>query len=247
MQTNLVHFTWIVSAVLIILLAVALGRLIRRDWLGILVDSRGRYSLTQLQIAVWTIVILSLISGVFWARILTGTAGALDFTMPDELLLVMGISIGSTAAAIAVKAGKDAARPAAIAASDAGEPRRLSQIFLVEEGEFADQIVDVTKFQSFWITGILVVAYVALAVSAIGAAGTPAALTALPGFSGTFVTLLGISHAGYLAGKIPDRPGTPKGLSLQMMRHGAVAILPGGGPTAIFPGAVTYQPRTTRP
>ena len=37
---------WVVSAVLLALLAVALGVLIGRGYLGILIDNRGRYSLT---------------------------------------------------------------------------------------------------------------------------------------------------------------------------------------------------------
>ncbi len=44
-------------------------------------------------------------------------------------------------------------------------------MFLVEEGAFADQVVDIGKFQQFVVTIVFVVAYVALAVHAIDMAG----------------------------------------------------------------------------
>jgi hypothetical protein len=238
----LAHVTWLLSAAVLLVVAGLLGNLIRRGALGILVDARGRYSLTQLQVTLWTIAILSLISGVFWARLLAGVPAPLDFTIPNPLLLVMGISLGSTVTAVAVKAGKDTARPAAIAASNLDDRKRIAQIFLVEEGAFADQIIDVTKFQNFWITVLLLVSYVALAAGVL-ATSAPAQLGALPGFSDAFVTLLGISHAGYLAGKLPDRPGAPQGLSVDLLRRGAVAISPAGPPATLFPGALTYIPR----
>jgi len=206
-------WAWVISAVVLVILAARLGIAIKRGWLGILVDSRGRYSLTQFQLTMWTIVVLSLVSGVFWARVLAGVPGPLDFTIPDVLLLVMGISVGSTAAATAVKASKDASRPASIAAS---EKPSFMQIFLLEEGALADQVIDVTKYQNFWITLILLVAYIALAASVLKDSA-PAQLTALPEFSQAFIILLAISHGAYLAGKIPDRAGVPSGLSVALL------------------------------
>jgi hypothetical protein len=231
---------WIVSALVIVLLAVLLGNLIRKEPFGILIDSRGRYSLTQLQLIAWSVVVISLISGVFFGRVFANVPGALDFTIPDEVLLLMGISVGSAVTATVVKAGKDATRPAAIAASNAQDRPRFTQIFLVEEGELADQVVDVAKFQAFWITVVLVAAYVVLAVAAIKAATSPAEMTALPKVAGTFVTLLGISHAGYLAGKIPDRPGIPAGLTVHLRRLNA---RPGGAAVVAPPIGLNYAPR----
>lgn len=230
---------WLVTAAVIVLLAVLLGNLVRHEPLGILIDSRGRYSLTQLQLVLWSIVVISLISGVFFGRMFANVPSALDFTIPEEVLLLMGISVGSAVTATVVKAGKDAARPAAIAASNTQDRPRFTQIFLVEEGELADRVVDVAKFQAFWITVVLVVAYVALAVAAIRAAPSPAEMTALPKVAGTFVTLLGISHAGYLAGKIPDRPGIPAGLTVHLRRLNAHP-----GPAAVVaPVGLSYVPR----
>jgi hypothetical protein len=91
-----VFYAWAISAAALLILAVVLGAVVaQKPPLGILVDERGRYSLTHLQIVVWTIVVLSLISGVFWGRVFHDAAHALDFTIPDELLTVIGISVGS--------------------------------------------------------------------------------------------------------------------------------------------------------
>src|SRR5579859_4635543 len=55
---------WVICAAFLSLCAIVLGmRAIHRGWLGILIDQRGRFSLTQVQLVLWTIVILSLIGG----------------------------------------------------------------------------------------------------------------------------------------------------------------------------------------
>jgi hypothetical protein len=185
--------------------------------LGVLIDARGRYSLTQLQIVLWTIVVIALISGVFWARLIDDAATALSFSIPGELLGVLGISVGSTVAATVVKAQKDDHRAAQIAASDATTRPSFKQVFTVEEGEFADRAIDVTKFQNFWFTLILIAAYIGLCIASFNDLGSISELKALPGFDGNFVTLLGISHAGYIAGKLPDRPGTPSAPSARAL------------------------------
>jgi hypothetical protein len=73
----------------------------------------------------------------------------------------------------------------------------------------ADKVIDVTKFQNFWITLILVGAYVVLAVATISSLSDIGQLMSLPGLSANLVSLLAISHAGYLAGKIPSPAGEP--------------------------------------
>jgi hypothetical protein len=212
---------WAISAAVLLLGAIALGFVVRGQglrgpgrFLGILIDDRGRYSLTRFQITLWSILVLSVVSGVFFGRLVDGSAAdALDFKIPPELLAAMGISVGSTATATAAKASKNAIRPEAVAASGPQDPPRWTQMLLYEEGDKADKIIDITKFQNFWITLFLVAAYTLLVGSAINTAKTVADL-ALPGFSATFLTLLAISHAGYLAGKLPNPTGIPDGLSL---------------------------------
>ncbi|MCZ4088702.1 hypothetical protein [Sinorhizobium psoraleae] len=218
-----------------------LGAVVRGSVLGVFIDTRGRFSLSQLQSVIWSVVVLSLIAGVATGRLVAGVPDALSFSIPSTLLAVMGISIASTVSSIVVKSAKDMQAPERIAASDASDRPRFSQIFLVEEGELADLTVDITKFQNFWFTLILVAAYIFFAGSRIADLGS--AMNSLPDFNETFVMLLGISHAGYLAGKIPARQGAPEGLSLAAKLAGAKPVATLGAPKA---APTEYVPRNPR-
>jgi hypothetical protein len=209
---RLVFFSWAVAAAVLLVAMATAGKISNGSYLGILTDSRGRYSLNRLQLLMWTAVLFSPITGLFVGRLIGhATGGPLGFSIPDSVLGLLGISVGSAVTARAAKAGKSRRRPTKIAASDPRDPPRLGQIVLVEEGKLADKLVDVTKFQNLWITLILVAAYVAVAVTQIRQAASVSELTSLPDIAGTFVTLLAISHAGYLAGKLPDPAGMPDG------------------------------------
>jgi hypothetical protein len=232
-------WSWAVSAVALIMLAVALGRRVflppgnvrpRPWWLGILIDDRGRFSLNRLQLVLWSLVVASLVSGVFFGRLVEGVAEPLEFTIPERVLGLIGISIGAAVTVGAMKATKKTEAesatvgpaPAAVVAQGAragirlatyqatGRPPFLGQIFMAEEGSYADDTVDVTKFQSFAFTIVLVVAYVAMAINTIVEAKTAAHVTALPDIKGTFLVLLAISYAGYGGGKLKSASGVPR-------------------------------------
>lgn len=213
---------WAGSAVVLVALGVLVGFLSTGRLLGLLIDSRGRYSLTHLQLSLWTFVILSLVAGVFFGR-WQHNVDPLGFSIPSVVLGLLGISVGSAVTVTAAKTAKNTTRPANVAAAIPGPaaaavpgPWRASllQVFLLEEGTYADQVVDITKFQNFVITIVLVLGYIGLSVHSITAAGAASKVTALPAFSGTFLVLLGISHAGYLAGKLPSPGGQPAGLTV---------------------------------
>lgn len=201
-----VYFFWVISAIILILTAFWIGhRASNGNILGIFLDTRGRFSLSQFQIVLWTIVVLSLISGVFLARLFGGVNNPLNINIPSELLIVMGISVGSAVTAGAVKASKDLKSDTNIL--DMDNPK-FSQVYLVEEGKERKKdlrTVDATKFQNFWLTLIIVMAYIASVVTHISNIEGVDKLDSLPGFSSSLLTLLGISHAGYIAGKLPDK------------------------------------------
>jgi hypothetical protein len=205
---------WAGSAAVLIILALLIGFSVTRQWLGLLIDLRGRYSLTHLQLSLWTIVISSLLAGVFFGR-WQHKAEPFGFTIPSAVLWLVGISVSSAAGVTAAKIVKNTTRPANIAAAAPGRWQpSLTQIYLLEEGAYADQTVDIAKFQNFVVTIVLVLAYIGLAVRSLTAAGSVASVTTLPGFSGTFLILLAVSHAGYLAGKLPSPEGQPSGLTV---------------------------------
>jgi hypothetical protein len=96
-------WAWGISALAMLALAIALGYVVGpgHGALGILVDKRGRFSLTHFQLMVWTVVVLSLISGVFWGRLIEGVSDPLGFSIPAELLGLIGITLGSSVARVA--------------------------------------------------------------------------------------------------------------------------------------------------
>ena len=218
-----IFLAWTVSAALLLVFAAWLGYLYVRPAgiFGILIDSRGRFSLTHLQLVLWTVVVLSLVAGVFFGRLWAGVDDPLGFDIPAPLLGVLGISVGSAVTASVVKASKDLRVPERVKASmpgSADNPPSFGQVLLVEEGPFADQVIDIGKFQNFSITLIAVVAYVALAISAIRNAGTAADVRSLPTFTPELVALIGISHAGYIGGKLSSpgpRDATAPGLTVR--------------------------------
>jgi hypothetical protein len=208
---TVLYITWAVSAAALLALGVTLGLVIGRGFLGLLIDQRGRYSLSQFQLVAWTIVLVSLFAGVFAGRLAAHADGsALNFQIPPELLAVLGISAGSTVTALTIKSTQDHLQPASIPINTPTFPARLAQIFLVEQGDQADKVIDISKFQNFWFTLLVLAGYIS---AVIGAVNKQPSLTgfALPVFSGTLLALLAISHAGYLAGKLPVRAGVPDG------------------------------------
>jgi len=111
--------------------------------------------------------------------------------------------------------GKDVTKAQNVAASGGLDFQpRLAQIFLVEEGTFADEVVDISKFQQFVVTILIVVAYTATAVQWISNHGTAQSVTSLPTISTALLTLFGISHGAYVVGKAPTSAGDPP-LSIQ--------------------------------
>jgi len=207
-------WSWAVAAALLLALAARLGALVKLkpSPFGILLDPRGRYSLNRLQLVVWSVVIVSLVAGVFFGRLIEGVDDPLGFTIPDQVLGLLGISVGTAVTVGAVKATKSATSGASDALASYQNTRRMpfsGQVFLLEEGDRADEVLDVSKFQSFGITIVLVVAYVAMAIHAIVNAKSASHVTALPDISGTFLVLLGISYGGYAGGKLPSQTGSP--------------------------------------
>ncbi|KOV85329.1 hypothetical protein [Nocardia sp. NRRL S-836] len=201
-------WAWVVSALVIVLLAVVVPRLLGAQ--HVLRDARGRYSLSRLQVLLWTVVLLSLVSGMAYGRFAAGQVDVAGFALPGQVLTLLSIVIGSAVAAAAIKVVKSTVRPDCVAAHPAGRGRgRFMEMLTVEEGVSAGRSIDLSKFQNFLVTVLLLLAYTAQAVAALRAVDNPAGIGGLPAFSDTLLVLLAVSHAGYLLGKIPSPVGTP--------------------------------------
>jgi hypothetical protein len=232
---------WAAACAGLVAVGVAVGMLSTGHPAGVLVDQRGRYSLNRLQLVVWMFVVLSLLIGVTAARLVARSTAPLEFTVPPELLGVLGLSVGTTVVAGAVKANKSSRRSAYVAATPAGSRPRWRDVLLVEEGPDAERTVDITKLQNLLLTAFLSVAYAGLAVHTFLGMGqtaiaSPSDITALPSMSPTFLTLLAVSQAGYVGGKLPDRGADPvvdrPAHTVEERRRGAVKVPEARQPTA---------------
>jgi hypothetical protein len=191
-----VYLAWGISALVLIVGAAFAGKATGRGFKGLLISAgSGRISLTNLQLTLWTIVILSLLSGFFFARLFGGVNDALGFDIPSDLLVVMGISVSSTVVSTGI--AKSPATPGRSAVSASGA--KVSQALTSTSGA-GDDTVDIARFQNFWFTFFAVVAYIGLAIAFISGR-TLDQLSSLPNFNQSLNVLLGISHVGYLARK----------------------------------------------
>lgn len=199
MGNNAFIVWWIISFLILLLIAMAVGLCSKNGILGILIDHRGRYSLTHFQVVLWTIVILSSCSGLLIAHGFNLDA----INISSELLGLMGISAGSAVLATGVKGSKDAstaniARVGNFELSNGTTTTInacLAQIWLEEEGDLADKVVSITKYQNFIFTLVIFGFYIAAAVKS----------GRLPELPERIVWLIGISHSGYVGGKVPNK------------------------------------------
>jgi hypothetical protein len=135
-----------------------------------------------------------------------------NWGLTPQLLGLMGISAGSAVFSTAVKGSKD--RGSTFIAADGatlkdrqgndrkdakGNPIKVephfAQIWLEEEGALAEKVINITKFQNFVFTLVILGFYITIAYETQG----------LPVLPENVEWLIGISHAGYVGGKMPDR------------------------------------------
>ena len=178
---------WFVSLLVLGAAFVLVGRMSQQGSAGLLIDSRERFSLTHLQLSLWTLLVLSTLVAAF----VSSGFDPVALDVPEELLILMGISVGSATAAGAVKSAKDA--PGSNA-DVKGKGAKFSQVYLEEEGKQANGVISISKFQNFVLTLVAAFAYVVLTLQAQDYPTLPSQL----------LWLIGIGQAGYVAGKIPN-------------------------------------------
>lgn len=146
------------------------------------------YSLSKFQIIAWTTVSIFGFVYLFLCRAYVQW----NFTfppIPQGLPTLLGVSAGTTVAAagITVNHGSKGAGPIHPSMAD----------FISTGGMIAGE-----RFQFFVWTLVGCLGFLAIILSS-----DPASLSQLPDVNGTFLTLMGISSAGYLAGKLVRSPG----------------------------------------
>jgi hypothetical protein len=162
-------------------------------------------SLSRLQLVLWTVTILSGLLTAAVSNIGVRTAAPLAIVIPSQVWLLMGISTASLIGSPLLKSNKMA--QGKIKTRDDPQDAEVAGLFRGEELSNFD-VLDLAKVQTFFFTLVLVLAYAVLSGSLF--ANSTGAIAGLPEIDPSMVTLLGISHAGYLANKAVPHPQSPQ-------------------------------------
>lgn len=183
-----------VVGVLILIVYVGLNHgILRKSLLSILKDKKGYYSLTKFQFLCWTIVFLFSLLWVYLVRIQGGVFTPIDFLkQPGNTLALMGINTASAlgGSAIKIKPAKNQRKDfwGVLYSEDTHNP-------------------DLTRAQFLIWTAVSILIYVAILVGQMVGPyfglSPIVSLTMLkiPDIDPSLVTLMGLSHVGYVGGK----------------------------------------------
>jgi hypothetical protein len=191
---------------------------------GILINERNLISLTRFQTVLWTVIILSAFLTDAVARISFHIPNALDISLDKTLWALLGISTTSLVGTPLIQSTKKVQEPdpkevqKAETALGETDIKEKSQGVLyanknVSDAAFTDMFegdevgntayIDVAKVQMFFFTIVAALSYgidLTNWITGINQATAQYAV-AFPVVSGGLVAILGISHAGFLAGK----------------------------------------------
>lgn len=195
---------WIAIAALMAAFAAVAGHGVTGLTRGVLIDDRHRLSLSRLQMLLWTVLVLSAYMAAALANIGRDGTSPLTVNIPSELWLAMGISTASLVAAPVALAYKQSRRPGQLESLPNPADSGFSDLFRGEEVTDYDHL-DLGKVQMFLFTVVVILGY-GLALGDMFE-DTMGVFTSLPAVDDAVVTLLAISHAGYLTKKaVPTSP-----------------------------------------
>jgi hypothetical protein len=219
-------YLWAMCALLLAAILFLLGLHSKGVWFGALLNRENKLDLTRLQLVVWSIILLSAIHVALFSNLVSSSR--LDLAIPPEVWVLLGIEIATfTSSSIILGTKRDlppptqrvAARHGVLVIDDGFGSQKLvvsdgslevigvlvantqprdwswSNLFLgAELGN--ERSVDVGKVQMFFFSAMVFTAYSALLIQTFLVGSIP--LDSLPGFSASVLTVLAISHAGYL-------------------------------------------------
>ena len=222
-----VQWFWIFNIVIFAVDGIAIGYCLRGTRLGILINEQRSMSLSRLQVAFWTLLVLSALFTMIAVRIRMGVSDPVNIFVDEHLWAVMGISLGSFAGKSAImgqKRGTDPGSGSQVTRSVQMTALRMNKttteilnnysigvLFAhrsIKEASFTDMfkseevsnktVVDLGKVQMFLFTVITVAAY-AGAIWTLFLHADMGSVSGLPPLSDGFVALLFVSHAGLIA------------------------------------------------
>lgn len=213
---------WLAIMALLILFAMIAGHAVTGLWIGLLIDSRNKVSLSRLQMVGWTIIILSAFLTAVMVNLDLQQTQPLAISVPPELWLLMGITTTSMVGSPVIlnlkkkRPTPDEQKERALRALtrqkvDTSKVSILGQVVVnhePDEARLADLFrgsetgnvgqLDLGKLQMFFFTIILMLAYSAALAALFRQTDV---VSALPVVDAGMLTLLSISHAGYLVNK----------------------------------------------
>ena len=197
--------TWLIIVALFLAFLFVVGQGITGRVGGLLIDERNKMSLSRLQMVLWTLVILSGLLTIALSNIGRGSPTPLAITVPTQVWLLLGISTTSLVGSPLLKSNK--MREGKIKVREDLHEAEVADLFRGEETTNCNTL-DLARVQMFFFTLVLVLAYAVLLGSLF--AHTTGAIAGLPDIDPSMTTLLGISHAGYLANKAIPHPEAPE-------------------------------------
>ncbi len=230
-------YTFLAVAGLLAAAAVCAGIAVRGRYSGVIIDGRGRYSLSRLQALAWTILVLAGLSVAIGTNIARNGGHPGDVALPGELIALMGISGGAAVFAQTIKSINGArgtlfVNEAATTHEDASgkvvvkgavdvQQARISDLIQGEAPDTKD-LVDVGKLQNLYFTIIVLSIYGWLVWQTlvrevmVDKHGAKSLITSMPSINEALIALILISHAGYLTLKAipsekPAEAGPAKG------------------------------------
>lgn len=221
---------WIGAAVTLLVLAAAVGYALWGSVVGVLIDSRNRLSLTRFQLVFWSVLVLSLFA--VTSTFLIGASGSTVSlpTYPWEIWALLGISIGTAPLSGLILLNKThqtapqnaqekidldptATNNGRLEVKLGDNSWSFLDLFRGEEVSNRDEI-DISRFQYFIITVVLMIVFVGLTGHEVWALGVTTSTNwaawakehSYPALNETFIALLGLTHAGYLGTKALTKP-----------------------------------------
>lgn len=219
-------YAWFAALVMMTVFCAAVGYAINGRLMGVVIDNRNRMSLSKLQAAGWTVLILSALLTFAMIRLRNGDVDALNIDIKPELMAVMGISLTSFVATPMILNAKvnstvNQQTNAQVAEQTAlklnvnqGDIISTGKIFGYVSPDMASWLdifrgdensnassADLGKIQQFIITAVVMVVYAGAILNALESK-IPGSLNTLPVISEKMAWLIGISHAGYLSYKM---------------------------------------------
>ena len=204
-------WAWLPSLALLALFISVAGHGITGYWRGALIDEQNRISLSRLQLAVWTTVVLSAYVTAALGNIAHGAGDPLAIRIDSQVWILLGISTTSLVGSPLLKSNKSI-QGLLLRNSGPGDSSWADMFRGEETGN--EGLLDMAKVQMFYFTVIVVVAYATALGAELGDRAFP--FTEFPSLSSGVLALLGISHAGYLTNKV-----VPHGVAAGVAGRGA--------------------------